>query len=109
MAFMLHTTLESDSTYICDLPLSQVRLMNNAAFPWIALIPRTENTVEIIDLVESAQEQLLKEVRIASHIMRKHYQPKKLNVANLGNIVEQLHIHVIARFSNDLAWPQPVW
>ncbi len=109
MKFVLDPKLENDSSFICDLTLTQVRLSHNAAFAWIILIPRLPNMVELIDLSVSEQEQLLKEIRLASHIMRTLFQPTKLNVANLGNVVSQLHIHVIARFNTDLAWPQPVW
>lgn len=109
MNFVLDPKLESDSAFICDLALTQVRLSHNAAFPWIILIPRQAQMIELVDLNESEQLQLLTEIRQASHVMRTTFQPTKLNVANLGNIVAQLHIHVIARFSSDLAWPQPVW
>lgn len=109
MKFVLNPKLDADSTYICDLPLCEVRLSHNAHFPWLILIPKINDVVEIIDLNENQQTQLLTEIRKTSHLLKKLFAPKKLNVANLGNIVEQLHIHVIARFENDLAWPNPVW
>lgn len=109
MTFILNPKIEADSSYICSLPLCEVRLSNNASFPWLILIPKISNLIELIDLSEENQVQLLVEIRKASHFLKKHFKAKKLNVANLGNVVAQLHIHVIARFEEDLAWPNPVW
>lgn len=109
MSFELDPKLAQDSTFICDLPLCQVRLSNNAAFPWLLLIPKQNDLCEIIDLPMSSQVQLLGEINQASHVMRSLFLPTKLNIANLGNVVKQLHIHVIARFNTDKAWPNPVW
>lgn len=109
MPFVLDPKLEHDSDFIIDLPLCQARLSKNAAFPWIILIPRRDKMVEIVDLAIADQEQLLKEIRFTSHVLQSLYQPKKLNVANLGNIVAQCHIHIIARFETDPAWPHPIW
>lgn len=109
MTFVLHPKLAADSAFVCDLPLSQVRLSNNAAFPWLILIPRHAELTEIIDLAVPLQQQLWQEITLSSQILRELFQPTKLNVANLGNIVSQLHIHVIARFNTDSAWPNPVW
>lgn len=109
MTFVLDTRIENDSVFVCDWPLSHVRLSKNSAFPWIILIPREEGITEIIDLNENDQMQLLKEMRAASTIMRDHFKPTKLNVANLGNIVAQLHVHIVARFDTDKAWPGPIW
>lgn len=107
--FELNPKLAQDSTYVCTLPLSEVRLSNNASFPWLILIPKKNNLVELIDLTEADQLQLLSEINKASYILKKMFKAKKLNIATLGNIVEQLHVHVIARFEEDLAWPNPVW
>lgn len=101
--------LESDSTYITNLPLCQVRLHHNAAFPWIILIPHQENLVEIVNLSPSDQILLMGEISLGSQVMRQLFQPHKLNIANLGNIVSQLHIHVVARYETDKAWPGPIW
>ncbi len=109
MTFVLNEKLASDSAFIVDLPLCQARLSHNAAFPWVILIPRLFNAVEIIDLSQDHQFQLLKEINQVSKVVRDLFQPTKLNVANLGNVVSQLHVHVIARYDSDLAWPQPVW
>lgn len=105
----LHPSLEKDTTFITDLSLCQVRLHENAEFPWLVLIPQRDDVIELIDLVEEDRLQLMKEISIVSQIMKELFNPDKLNVANLGNIVPQLHIHVIARYQNDKAWPNPVW
>lgn len=105
----LDPRLESESTHIIDLTICQVRLSHNAAFPWILLIPKKEGLVELIDLNAADQNVLMQEVALASQVMRQLFHPIKLNVATLGNIVPQLHIHVIARYATDMAWPGPVW
>jgi diadenosine tetraphosphate (Ap4A) HIT family hydrolase len=109
MTFILDPRLENDSVFICDLPLSQVRLSKNSAFPWLLLIPRQNDIVEIFDLSVADQGVLLNEMRVTAAVLKKLFTPKKLNVANLGNVVPQLHVHVIARFEEDKAWPGPVW
>ena len=109
MTFALDPRLEEDYEFIYKLQLSEVRLSNNASFPWIILVPIRENIIELIDLSDVDQIQLLKEIRQASHVMRQLFHPQKLNIATLGNIVPQLHIHIVARFYADGAWPQPVW
>lgn len=107
--FTLDPRIENDSVLIGDLPLSHVRLHKNAAFPWLMLMPRRDGASEIIDLSIPDQEALLHEIRFASLLMKKLFSPTKLNVANLGNVTPQLHVHVIARFDSDQAWPGPVW
>ncbi len=109
MTFQLDPRLELDTSLIHDLDLCQIRLSHNAAFPWIVLIPKQSELVEIIDLDAENQELLMKEITLASQIMQELFQPTKLNIANLGNIVSQLHIHIIARYLDDKAWPGPVW
>jgi diadenosine tetraphosphate (Ap4A) HIT family hydrolase len=105
----LDPRLESDSTFITTLELCDVRLSHNAAFPWILLIPRHDGISEIIDLDTSDQQLLMKEIVLASQVMQQLFQPTKLNVANLGNIVPQLHVHMVARYNSDKAWPHPIW
>ena len=107
--FTIDQRLISDSSLVTILNLCQVRLHHNAAFPWILLIPMQNNISEIIDLSSTNQQLLLQEICVISKIMQKIYKPKKLNIANLGNMVPQLHVHVIARYENDGAWPNPVW
>lgn len=107
--FNLNPRLEGDSYPVTDLPLSTVRLMKDANYPWILLIPRKTDLVEIIDLEDADQLQLMREIARASHALRQVTDCEKLNVAALGNQVSQLHVHVIARFREDQAWPGPVW
>jgi diadenosine tetraphosphate (Ap4A) HIT family hydrolase len=83
--------------------------MNNKQFPWLILVPRRENIVEWIDLPREEQHQLSDEIAICSHILQAVVTPEKLNIATLGNQVAQLHVHIIARYSTDNAWPNPVW
>ena len=105
----LDPRLESDSTFIIDLDLSQVRLSHNAAFPWILLIPQHEGISEILELTPHDQQVLMQEIVLSSHVMQHLFQPTKLNVASLGNVVPQLHVHIVARYDHDKAWPNPVW
>ena len=109
MAFELHPQLLADSVPVAVLELCDIRLMNTEAVPWLLMIPRRTDLREIIDLDESAQLTLWREIALVSKMLRNEFHPTKLNVAALGNVVPQLHVHVIARFSNDAAWPKPVW
>lgn len=106
---ILDPRLESSSSFIINLDLCQVRLSHNAAFPWLLLIPQHENIIEIIDLNSCDQALLMQEIALASQLMKTLFQPDKLNVASLGNAVPQLHIHIIARYQTDQAWPNPMW
>ena len=105
----LHPQLDRDSASLGDLPLSRVLVINDANYPWLLLVPRRPDIVELIDLDEVAQAQLMTEIARVSRAMREVTRCHKLNVAALGNAVPQLHVHVIARFRNDAAWPKPVW
>jgi diadenosine tetraphosphate (Ap4A) HIT family hydrolase len=107
--FILDHRLQADSTFVWDLQLSQIRLSNNASFPWMLLIPRKPNMVELLDLEFEDQIQLQNEIRQISQTMKQIFFPDKLNIASLGNIVSQLHIHIIARYKTDKAWPNPIW
>ena len=107
--FILHPKLAADTHLIGDLSLCRVLLMNNRHFPWLILVPRREGMRELFDLSELDYHTALEETRhVASqlHIMT---CADKINIAALGNMVEQLHIHIVARFKDDAAWPQPVW
>src|SRR3990167_11065634 len=104
--FNLHPQLERDSFFIQKLSLSQARLMNNALFPWIILIPEIPSAVELIDLSIEHQHIILEEINQISTILRKNVDCTKLNIAALGNQVSQLHIHIIARTIGDAAWPR---
>lgn len=107
--FVLDQRLENDSVFICNLKLSQVRLHKNGAFPWVMLIPQRPDVVEILDLNDDDQDVLWNEIIFASNIVKKLFKPKKLNVANIGCVVPQLHVHVVARYEEDKAWPGPIW
>lgn len=108
-AFALHPQILKDSIGIGDLPLSHVRLMNDATYPWLLLMPRQASASEIIDLDEADRVQLMAEIALVSQVVKALTGCDKLNVASLGNAVPQLHVHVIARFRGDAAWPKPVW
>jgi diadenosine tetraphosphate (Ap4A) HIT family hydrolase len=107
--FKLDDRLAGDSVPVTDLPLSTVRLMNERSWPWLILVPRRPGLVELIDLDGAERSRLMEEIARAGETLRTLYTPDKLNVAALGNVVPQLHIHVIARFRDDPAWPRPVW
>ena len=100
--------LSTDSTFLATLALSDLRLMNDSRFPWVILVPRIEAT-EIIDLSAPDRTRLLDEIVTVSTALRDVTRCYKLNVAALGNLVRQLHVHIIARFTSDAAWPKPVW
>ena len=107
--FVLDPRLAGDTHCVGDLDLSRVLLMDDARFPWLILVPRRANLRELIDLDIAAQQLLLAEVDRCARILRTLEKPDKLNIAALGNVVAQLHVHAIARRANDAAWPQPVW
>lgn len=107
--FQLHTALAQDCQRVGQLPLCEVLLMNERHYPWLILVPRVAGARELIDLSEQQEQQLWQESRWASEVLMAVHQPDKLNVAALGNMVPQLHIHHIARFTTDAAWPKPVW
>ena len=107
--FALDPRLEADTHAIGDLPLSQLLLMDDARFPWLILVPRIAGARELIDLDEGDQRTLLGELNLVGRALETLLRPDKLNVAALGNVVPQLHVHLIARFEGDSAWPQPIW
>ncbi|SHL26361.1 HIT domain-containing protein [Roseibium suaedae] len=108
-AFDINPRLEGDSLFVADLPLCAVRLMKDANYPWLMLIPRRGDLIEIIDLPEEDQQQLMREIALASRILKAATDCEKINVGAIGNMVSQLHVHVVARFREDAAWPAPVW
>lgn len=107
--FSLDSRLEADTLFVGDLFLSRVLLMNDARFPWLILVPRRAEMREIIDLHPKDRATLYREIESASAVMQRLFGPKKLNIGALGNQVAQLHVHIIARFESDEAWPKPVW
>lgn len=109
MSFALDSRLEADSVFVADGPLSQVRLMNDARFPWLLLVPRVADASEWIDLDGNQQRLLLAEINQLSKLLRAESSVQKLNIGALGNIVRQLHVHLVGRHEGDAAWPGPVW
>jgi diadenosine tetraphosphate (Ap4A) HIT family hydrolase len=108
-AWSLHPQLEKDTIDIGDLPLSRLLVIRDANYPWLLLVPRRPEAIEIIDLDEVEQAQLMTEVSRAARALKEVTRCDKLNIAALGNVVPQLHVHVIARRTGDAAWPRPVW
>ena len=98
-----------NSHFICDLKLCSVRLIDNSKFPWIIIIPNRKNITDITGLNLKDQIVLMKEIVHCSKLMKKMFNTSKLNIEKIGNIVPQLHIHIIARFRNDSTWPLSVW
>ena len=109
MSFTLHPQLMADTTILGDLPLSRILLAKEALGPWLILVPRYDVLREIHHLSEQDQQQLMRESSAIAALLEQDYQAEKINIGALGNLVPQLHIHHIARFSNDIAWPGPVW
>ncbi len=109
MPFSLHPTLARDTVEVARLPLCRVLLMNDRRFPWLILVPERESVREIYELPPADRAVLIEEIAQASDALTRLCRPDKLNVGALGNVVPQLHIHVVARFSTDAAWPGPVW
>lgn len=107
--FELDSRLSNDTHVITDLPLCRVLLMNDSQFPWLILVPRVDDITEIIELSAEQRAQLWDESDVISRIMQQLFTPDKLNIAALGNVVKQLHLHHVARYKTDVAWPAPVW
>ncbi|HEU4812649.1 MAG TPA: HIT family protein [Xanthomonadaceae bacterium] len=105
----LDARLADDTHPVAQLPLCELRLMDDSHHPWLILVPRVAGATELIDLTDDQQQALMREVSQVSRLLREHFSPDKLNVAALGNVVPQLHVHVIARHTGDIAWPKPVW
>ncbi len=107
--FKLHPQLARDTIVVGDFPLCRLLLMNDLNYPWFILVPRRAGVKEIFEMAKADQLQLLRESSHLSETMQKVFQADKMNVAALGNMVQQLHIHHIARYKTDPAWPKPVW
>lgn len=107
--FELHPQLATDGLFLTDWPLCRMLRMNDRAYPWLILVPRIAGAREIIDLSAGDQQRLMQEIARASQALQRLRRPHKINVAALGNMVPQLHVHVIGRDENDPAWPKPVW
>ena len=107
--FKIDPQLAGDNTLIGELLCSQVLLMNNKKVPWFVLVPKVGDVSEIYELEKNTQQLLLEDINTISFFIKKHFEVDKLNVAAIGNIVKQLHVHVVGRNKNDCAWPGVVW
>ena len=105
----LHPQLADDTHPLATFELCELRLMDDANYPWLVLVPRVVDAVEMLDLDTQQRHRLSDEIDSASRALQALFRPHKLNVAALGNLVPQLHVHVIARYQDDPAWPAPVW
>lgn len=108
MTFILHPKLET-KPLVTDLPLCKVLLQDEKHYPWLLLVPKRANASRLIDLCKADQGQLMEELELAQKVIWSLFVPAQLNVATIGNKVEQLHVHVIGRFKQDPAWPATVW
>jgi diadenosine tetraphosphate (Ap4A) HIT family hydrolase len=109
MTFTIDPHIETTCITLADWPLSRIFLKNNANYPWFILVPRVENVQEMDELSSDAQKQLMNEMTQLLRIVRDYFKPDKLNMGALGNLVPQLHIHIIARFKHDPLWPHGIW
>lgn len=108
-AFALHPRLAADTVAVASLALSELRLMNDARYPWLILVPRRADVRDFIELDAADQALLFAEVRRCGELLKAAHAPTRINIAMIGNMVPQLHAHVVARFDRDEAWPRPVW
>lgn len=109
MAFQLHPRLQQDCIILGNLPLCKVLMIKEDIGPWLILVPRIENLKEIHHMTETQQIQFIQESSAVAQLLEDNFTPDKINIGALGNLVPQLHIHHIARFTTDCAWPGPVW
>ncbi len=109
LSFELDPRLAGDTHPVAELPLCRLLLMDDARYPWLILVPRRPGLRELGDLERAARYNLLDEVDLAAQLLEHITRPDKLNIAALGNVVDQLHVHIVARRTDDAAWPRPVW
>lgn len=107
--FVLDSRLVQDTLVVGDFPLCRLLLSNDSNYPWFILVPRRADIAEVFQLPETDQHQLWKETTLLSGLLNAAFAADKLNIAALGNVVNQLHMHVIVRYRSDAAWPAPVW
>lgn len=107
--FALDPRLVQDTLHMGDFPLCRLLLMNDSSYPWFILVPRREEVSELFQLAEADQRSLWRETTLLAERLKDTFKADKMNVANLGNVVSQLHMHVIVRRRGDAAWPAPVW
>jgi diadenosine tetraphosphate (Ap4A) HIT family hydrolase len=107
--FILHPRLAADTIFVADQPLCRVLLMNDARYGWLVLVPRIADAVELFDLSPQDRARLTEEIAAAARMLQRLSGAAKMNIGALGNLVPQLHIHIVARNPGDPAWPGPVW
>lgn len=107
--FNLHPTLEKDSLPIADTGRLLIRLINDARFPWLLIVPKVDGVTELHELPEDVYDGAMSMARQLGQILKTAFDADKVNTAAIGNMVPQLHIHVVARYVGDDAWPGPVW
>ncbi len=105
----LDPQITHDTARVGDLPLSRVLVSRDASYPWVILVPRRSGAVELIDLTEADQAQVTREIAEVARVLKSVTACDKLNIAAIGNLVAQLHIHIVARRRGDAAWPKPIW
>lgn len=109
MSFILDERLQKDTILLTRLPLCHLLLMNDSQFPWFILVPSLAGITELHHLSVSQQRQFSLESGALSKFLEELFTPETLNIAALGNVVRQLHVHHVARFTSDKAWPKPIW
>ncbi|TBU89988.1 HIT family protein [Phytopseudomonas dryadis] len=107
--FVLDSRLQQDTRVLGDFPLSRLLLSNDARYPWFILVPRREEVSELFQLSVDEQQALWRETALLAELLKDVFKADKINIATLGNVVSQLHMHVIVRYRGDAAWPSPVW
>lgn len=107
--FTLHSQLAHDCFELADFPLCKLLLCNDSAYPWFILVPKVNDITDIYQLDWQQQQQLLNESSLLSELIMQVFAGDKMNVAALGNVVEQLHVHHVVRYKNDVSWPKPIW
>jgi diadenosine tetraphosphate (Ap4A) HIT family hydrolase len=109
MVWQLDPKIDADTYHVMDYPGLVVLLMDDARYPWFVIVPKKDEVTELIDLNENEKDQIYKYIDLISNFLKLKYIDATINVAKIGNIVKQLHIHIVARNENDLTWPNPVW
>ncbi len=107
--FSLHPQLANDCFELAELPLCKLLLCNDTAYPWFILVPKVNDIAEIYQLDWQQQQQLQNESSLLSELLMQIFEGDKMNVAALGNVVEQLHVHHVVRYKSDVCWPKPIW
>lgn len=107
--FNLHPQLVKDCFELAELPLCKLLLCNDSAYPWFILVPKVNDITDIYQLDWQQQQQLLNESSLLSELLMQVFSGDKMNVAALGNVVEQLHMHHVVRYKDDVSWPKPIW